>query len=311
MFNKKKSLLLLADSKKYIKENCYQSQLFEVLKKHYRITFLSIDQLKRAPIYKLDRYERVLSVLRLRTIIANIDLLQQRLNGRGLYIYEQDPWEAFKDDSPYKGGYQVIDAKLNVLSFLNTSQWWSDFINSRGFRSTFVRMGMLQSYCAVGKFWDNRPIKLAFQGTLHPHRKVFYEYLANLGIFVEILPYSPYKKFLKNLQSICIYIHTEDEPWIVDGVSLKRNSLWIKESEAAARGCFVIRDYEEESKAYGISELPTIFTFNEKNEIPDLINQILSMSTEEKNLRIIKSVQAMRSRDDWRTVVDAMEAKVT
>ena len=308
---KKKSLLLLADSKKYIKENCYQSQLFEVLKKHYRVTFLSIDQLKKAPIYKLDRYDRVLSVLRLRTIIANIDLLQQRLNNRGLYIYEQDPWEAFKDDSPYKGGYQAIDTKLKVLAFLNTSQWWSDFINSRGFRSTFVRMGMLPSYCAVGKLWDDRQFKISFQGSLHSHRKVFYDYLADLGVIVEILPYSPYKNFLKNLQNICIYIHTEDAPWIVDGVPLKRNALWIKESEAAARGCFVIRDYEEESRAYGISELPTIFTFSEKGEVPDLIKQILSMSTEEKNERILRSVQAMRSRDDWRTVVDAIEREVT
>jgi hypothetical protein len=305
MFFREK-LLLLADSEPYIKGNCYQHQLLKTLKKIYRVKIVSISDLQ-SPLKNFDDYSKILSVLRLRTLISHIDLICKRLDGRSLAIYEQDPWEAFRDESPYKGGYELINSKLNVLAFLNTSKWWSQYINSRGINSVFVRMGVLPEYCSVGNLWPKRKFELAFQGSMHPHRREFYDKLSRQSIEVSILPYSPYKKFLKNLQKVGIYIYTEDVTWIVDGVGIKGNVPWIKSIEVAARGCFVIRNYEHEAEAYGVSEIPTILTFKNTDEVPELVSKIRGMSNAEKNRAIGDSVKLIRSRNDWNTVIEALE----
>ena len=303
----KKIMLLLADSKAYLKSNCYQSQLLKTLDRHYKIKFLCLDQINSGQTLSLEQFDVILSVLKLRTLDKVAPLLQDQLDGAAVWIYEQDPWQAFMDDSPYKGAYSNIVSMLNVKSFLNTSQWWSEYIKSKGMPSRFVRMGMLPEFCEIGKSWEKRSIKLAFQGTLHPHRRNFFDGLKGMGIDVTFIPSSSYKLFLKSLNNIGIYIHTEQSPWVVDGASIKRNALWIKDTEAAARGCFAIRDYEDESKYYNIQELPTIFTFKSISDVPEIINEILCMPDSEKNRRMKISVDLMKKRNDWMSVVEAIE----
>jgi hypothetical protein len=303
----KKKLLYLVDSVDYVKKNCYQSQLLITLDRHYKIRLLSLDQINSGKIPSLEQFNVILSVLKLRTLDKVTSLLQDQLDGAPVWIYEQDPWEAFIDDSPYKGAYTNIVSMLNVKSFLNTSYWWSEYIKSKGMPSRFVRMGMLPELCEIGKPWEKRSIKLAFQGTLHPHRKSFFDRLKNMGLDVTFIPSSSYKSFLKSLHNIGIYIHTEQSPWVVDGAALNRNALWIKDTEAAARGCFAIRDYEDESNFYNIQELPTIFTFKSINDVPEIVNEIFCMPDYEKNRRMKISVDNMKKRNDWMTVVDAIE----
>ena len=299
-------LLLIADSKRYVLANCYQHQLYRTLRNKLDVAFVSASEILGRPTVVLDDYDCVLSVLRLRSLVDILQPLQSFLRERELFIYEQDPWEAFRDDSPYKGSYERIYRSLNVAAFLNTSLWWSRFIQGRGLPSVFVRMGMLPEYCNVGKLWVRRRIALGFQGVLHPHRKAFFDQLARLGTDVTILPSSAYKRYLRNLHTIRIYIHTEDAPWVIDGKPTPRNALWIKDTEAAARGCFAIRNYEEEAHAYGIEEIPTIFTFREIGEVPGIIDRINRFSETEKSARLNQAVQRLKARDDWTTVVDAI-----
>jgi hypothetical protein len=253
-------------------------------------------------------YDRVLSVLRLRTLVRMAGSLARLLGDRALYVYDQDVWQAFMDDSPYKGAYRQLAEQLSIAAFLVTSRWWHDFVVARGLPAKFVRMGMLPEYCDAGPAWEDRPIRLGFQGRLHPHRRAFYAQLAKAGLEVETLPPAPYAAYLENLHRMRIYIHTEDVPWCVDGRMLRRNALWIKETEVAARGTFVLRDAEEESEAYGISELPTIMPFPSREAVPDIVARIEAMDPQERRDRMVASAETMRRRDDWMTVARAIEA---
>ncbi|MEK9569979.1 MAG: hypothetical protein VW124_13290 [Paracoccaceae bacterium] len=311
MFLKKKRLLLFVDSKKYIKANCYQSQLFKTLDRNYRLTIVSADDIFNGVIPRRFQTDTALSVLRLRTLDSLAPRLGAILAGLPLFVYEQDPWQSFMDDSPYKGAYHRIASHIRIEAFLNTSLWWANHVSESGLPSIFVRMGMLPEYCKLGRVWSKRSINLGFQGTLHPHRKRFFDLLAGQGIHVSVLPSSPYRRFLKTLQNIQIYIHTEDAPWVIDGRVVPRNALWIKDTEAAARGCFSIRDHEDESAAYAIDDIPTIFTYQNVAEVPALVELIMSMAPSERDERMIEAVECMRMRNDWQTVIDAIERKKT
>ena len=210
------------------------------------------------------------------------------------------------DSSPYKGTYEMVNQSLNVQAFLNTSRWWSRFVNDHDLPSSFVRMGMLPEYCVMGKQWQDRSINLGFQGSLHPHRKDFFDYLASQDCEVTFTPSVPYKKFLKRLNDMQIYIYNEDVPWTINGTLYARNAGWVKCVESAARGCFTIRDYEEESASFAIDEIPTIYTFKSRDEVPAILETINAMPLKEKNGRMQESVYLMKQRDDWMTVIHAM-----
>ena len=303
-----KRLLLLVDSRNYIRSNCYQHQLATTLARHYRVRMMSAREVRFAPLIRLAAYDRVLSVLRLRTLVRLAGSLARVLGDRALYVYEQDVWHAFMDDSPYKGAYRQLTSQLNIAAFLVTSRWWRDFVVGVGLPAKFVRMGMLPEYCDAGPAWEDRPIRLGFQGTLHPHRRAFYAQLAQVGLEVKTLPPAPYAAYLQNLQRMRIYIHSEDAPWYVDGRMFRRNCAWIKETEVAARGTFVVRDAEEESEAYGISELPTVVPFPSPDAVAEIVAWIEAMNPRERRDRMVASAETMRRRDDWMTVVRAMEA---
>ena len=147
---------------------------------------MSAREVRFAPLVRVAAYDRVLSVLRLRTLVRLAGSVARLLGDRPLYVYEQDVWQAFMDDSPYKGAYGQLAAQLNIAAFLVTSRWWHDFVVARGLRAKFVRMGMLPEYCDAGPAWEDRPIRLGFQGTLHPHRRAFYAQLHEPKELVEI-----------------------------------------------------------------------------------------------------------------------------
>jgi hypothetical protein len=302
-----KRLLLLVDDRAYIRTNCYQRQLAATLERNYHVTMLAVREIKLLPWFPAGRFDRILSVLRLRTLDAILPAVARITGGHPVHVYEQDVWQAFMDDSPWRGAYQRIAAGLNVASFLCTSKWWTNFVTARGLPVKFVRMGMLPELCNEGPDWDDRPIHTGFQGTIHSHRKAFYDELERLGVHVEVLKSQPYERYLENLHRMRIYIHTEAAPWKVDGEWLPRNALWIKETEVAARGTFSIRDHEDEAEAYGISELPTVLTFREVGEVPGLIARVEALPPKARRDMMVAAAETMRRRDDWMTVVRALE----
>lgn len=305
---KKQTLLMLVDDRCYIRANCYQRQLAETLEQQYDVSMIGLKEIKYLPWRKPSKYDRVLSVLRQRTLADNLTNIQQYLEATSLFIYDQDPWQAYMDDSPWKGCYPRIMSALNVRGLLLTTQWWTDFVSKQGIPARFVRMGMLPRYCDAGPSWEQRQYPLGFQGTIHSHRKVFFDQLAEMGLHVDVLKSVPYEGYLENLHKMQIYIHTEDAPWQVDGKIIPRNALWIKDTEVAARGTFAIRDHEDESACYDIKELPTIYTYKNVSDIPSIIQEIRGMDPVKRNKCMRDAAQRMKERDDWMTVVRAMEA---
>ena len=302
----KRKLLLLVDSVAYIRENCYQHQLLETLQTEFAVTMLPLRQIVWNPFVRVRNYDLVLSVLKQRTLASNLDAVSKLLDGRPLAIYDQDPWQAYIDDSPTRGCYVEFQQKLNISALMLTTKWWTDYCAERGLPTKFVRMGMLPRYCDAGPAWVQRPIEVGFQGTLHPHRKIFFDELAAMGLKVTVLGSGGYSQYLETLHGIQIYIHTEDAPWLVDGQYIPRNSLWIKDVEVAARGCFAMRNWDEDCAAYGIDELPTISAFHKPSEVLQMVESIRAMPVDDRQHLIEETVATIRRRDDWRTVPDTL-----
>ncbi len=303
----KKKLLLLVDSVAYTQENCYQHQLLETLQIEFSVTMYPLRQINWNPFLSTKKFDFVLSVLKQRALARYIDAVSRLLDGRPLAIYDQDPWQAYIDDSTSRGCYAEFQRKLNISSLMLTSKWWANFCGKRGLPTRFVRMGMLPRYCNAGPTWSERTLELAFQGTLHPHRKAFFDELDSMGLQVSVLGSGSYASYLKNLHKIRIYIHTEDAPWQVDGQLIPRNALWIKDVEVAARGCFAIRNWDEDSTAYDINELPTISAFQKPSDVLQLVESIKAMSGSVRQQMIEETVANVRYRDDWRTVVETLK----
>jgi hypothetical protein len=294
-------LHVLIDSVEYIQTNCFQHQLFKTLQNETELSISTINDIKNGK--KLPKTDKILSCLKLRTLFNNIDVIKKFLEDSEVYIYEQDPWESFKDDASFKGSYEKIYEKLNVRYFLNTSKWWSDFINQAGLRSKFVKMWVLPEYCSSRPLWKEREINVGFCGSLHPYRKKLFSYLEDNGIKVEILPTGDYYSFLRNLSKIKIFIHNEEVNWELGGKQISANSLWIKDVEAAARGCISIRNYDEEFNNYVDTSIQTIKTFSSFKSSVELIENILSLDNQ---ALIESSVGFISSKNEWKTIIEAI-----
>ncbi len=299
-------LMLLADSEKYLRNNCYQHQLLEHLEANFEVTIVSQRRIRYFPLLSPERFDFILSVMRQRTLFSLCEKLSQVVGDAPLHIYDQDPWENFLDNSSSRGTYEKVLQLMNIRGILTTSNWWAKFTKNQGMPAKFVRMGVLRRYCDVGPKWMERKITLGFQGTIHDHRHRFFNELNSMGIGITILPSSSHQCYLSNLHDIRIYIHSEKTDWKINGESYQANSLWIKDVEVAARGCFAIRNSDEDEEAYDIKGIPSIFTFNHIKEIPDIINSIESLTHASKREMVNASVNTIRERNDWQTIVDAL-----
>lgn len=244
----------------------------------------------------------VLSVLKQRSWDQYIPFLAKVTEKSGAFYYDQDPWEAYYSGASSPGVYRKLASMVPVRSFLVTSRWWANYIaKTDNLPTKFVRMGMLPKLCNRGPIYEKRPVEIGFQGSLHDQRTEFFQRMTKLGIDTQFLPSVPYKKFLKSVQDIRIFLHRSVLP---DGSPF--NGLWAKEIEVAARGTFAIRNWDEDADAYGIDEIPTVFPFEDESDVPDIIEKIRSMSAQDRNSRIDFAVSKIKERDDWQTVADAI-----
>ena len=248
-------LVHIVDSREYVRNNCFQSQLLShLLDQDPAYADLTLSQIRAGAL--CPPCDVVLSSLRLRTLDRELQAVKRALNERQLWIYDQDPWESFIDSGACKGAYERISATLNVAGFIVTSKWWANFVRERGMPCKFARMWPSRAHCDSEPPWSSRPIEVGFKGTLHPNRRMSIERLTELGVHVSVLSPSSFGSFLHDLSLMKFFFH--DEPsggWSIDGVRIERNCVWIKEVEAMARGCLAIRTRDSESEAY-CSELP-------------------------------------------------------
>jgi hypothetical protein len=299
-------LVHLIDDREYVKTNCFQhmllANLLEQCTEYVDVTVAEINSGVKIP-----SGDVILSTLRLRTIYRRSHQLSILLNGREIYVYDQDPWESFVDTASFKGAYENIVSKINVKFFINTSRWWTDFLNEKGFKSIFARQWPLKHYCNVGPDWSLREIKFGFKGTLHPHRKAAFEDLKKMGLDVTILPAGSYEDFLDDLNRIQFFLNEQSgEKWTIKNLPMPdglKYTTWAKEIEIAARGTVSIRMYEPGLESYFVDKIPSIMTYRDLSEVPSIIEDALSKPTETKE-RIKQSVDFIRSQNGWFSLRD-------
>ncbi len=301
-------VLQLVDSLDYVKQNCFQHQLYVALKGQHDVTTVELAEMSRANSrVQVSSYDVVLSTLKQRTLMREAERVAKFIGQRPVVVYDQDPWHSVEDGCPYKGAYDVISKHLNVKTFAVTSKWWSDFMISRGFPSTFVRMWVLPEYCDVGQRFENRKVPVGFIGGLHPRRARLVESIRSAGIKVETagstLGYVP---FLQAMNGIGIFVHSEDHPIIVDGVTHNMGTgMWVKDVEAAARGCFSIRNAADTSDTY-VDGLDTVKLYRSLDEVPRIIDEILTLDSEHRWQMMNDAVTKIRATNAWKETVERL-----
>jgi len=310
MKNLKNKILYLVDTKNYVETNCFQSQLLSAFKEEYS----SIDILPfypeslwpiRSAFYKPHNYTNVISVLRLRTLHQVWPKLQKWLNGVPLTIYDQDPWEGYIDTAPTKGVYEVLSKNLNIKKIYVTAPFWASYLCERGHNASWVRMGIRDNLCSVGKEFGERPVDIGFRGALHPHRKIVFDELQNSGLNVTIsnerLAYPAYMDYLQTLK---FFTHDESSPWICGGQPISRShSMWIKSVETAARGTFVLRNYHDGGIPYGLKDISLIQCYEHPSQAPDIVKKISKLDRLELLEIQRNSVSFIKNQNDWAKAV--------
>jgi hypothetical protein len=299
-------LLYLVDTLDYVRNNCFQRQLFSAMEYGYEIQPLEIFPSAFFPLRKLsirlDRYDKIISVLRLRTLHAMWPVLKPWLSNVPITIYDQDPWESYIDGSPTKGIYKILHRELNIDRVYVTAPWWANHLRSDGIPASFVRMGIEPRFCDPGLDFDARPVMVGFRGAMHEHRKIVFKQLQSFGIDLEVgqgrLDYPGYMNYL---QSLKFFAHDESAlPWICDGVPISRSTgCWVKSVETVSRGTFCLRDFHEEGEAYNLSKLPLIQCYESPGEAPDLINRVMALPNSVKRDMQVQTVEQIRTQYDW------------
>lgn len=284
----------LVDDTLYAKTNCYVHQLTEALDKTSQVERLSLQTVFNTP-----KPDAVISRLKQRTVHRIFPQLKTWLGDTPVVFFDQDPWHALEDDSPYRGVYDSLKI-LNLKGIAVTTQHFAGLLNERGLPGEFVKMGMLPQYCVAGPSFDDRPLKVAFIGTLHPRRKRLVEELQRLRINVEVKPNSlGYADFLRALHDVSIFVHNEDTPIIIDGKHENMGKgMWIKDVEAAARGCYSIRNFEQGYTSY-CEGIPTIKLYHDPVDAAGMIRTIQALDPQQRLHEITNSVQKIREQNDW------------
>lgn len=293
-------VLHLVDSLDYIKTNCYQHQLTQALDVVSDLRTIPVNELTEAHVESSDV---IVSCLRLRTLDRLAPTLAPVLKARRIRVYDQDPWEAFRDDGPHKGAYTRISNTLNVEKYAVTVRWWKDYMLSKGFPAEFVRIWTMPEYCSATPKFDERPTNVAFVGSLHAHRKELFDYVEQRGIFVKREPnIYTFPTFLEHLSTIKIFLHTADSSFTVDGepCNLKKG-LWAKEVDACSRGCYCIRDADPDSDSFFTpTEVKTTRFYEDRSEIPQIVNDITGMDPAQRQQDIDDTVRFFQDADRWK-----------
>jgi len=304
------TIIQLIDSVDYIRNNCFQHQLHTALERSehhvFQVTLADIIEKKQ----KLGKHDSIVSCMKQRTLFKFVNEIGSYLDGAPVMCYDQDPWQAYMDDSPYKGAYERIDSVLNVKAFALTTQWWVDFVNHRGRPAVFVPMWVLPEYCDSSQQFDQRTTHVGFVGALHPRRRELVEALKTVNVTVTVTPGSnlPYRQYLSALSKMQCFIHNEDMPIYIDDVKHNFNTgMWIKDIEAMSQGCFGIRCRGQGSETYA-NKLGTLLLYEDHREVPGLLDDIKRMDPEARQNLISSVVENIRTSDRWQETVTTLTA---
>lgn len=294
--------IYLVDSKQYVESNCFQHQLLEAVLHSAQEASIDIKIVELAEALS-SNYDNVnvVSVLKQRTIDKQRFALAKAFKNASFIVYDQDPWQAYMDDSPYKGSYDRIAETLNVSSFAITSPYWVDLVKSHGHNAIFAKMSILPRYCGTNKAFLNRNINVGFVGTMHPRRQQLVSDLKKLGVTVEAKNVSnlSYERFLQSLEDIQIFIHNEEMPIYINGrVDNFKHGMWVKDIEAAAKGCYSIRCNGIGANHY-FNSIDTIKVYETLEEVPDLVSKIMLMNSSDRQKQLDAAILTIKNENAW------------
>lgn len=200
----------------------------------------------------------------------------------------------------------TIARYINVQTFAVTMKWWADYIVRQSLPSKFIRMWMLPECCSATPFYGDRSVPVSFVGSLHPYRRALFEQLEKLETHVTVqavgLGYADYLEAPSRLQ---VFVHSEDSPVeLPNGQANLNAGLWIKDIEAAARGCFSIRNHGSDSETY-LDGVGTVLLYDEPAEVSGLLDRIQRMDPGERQSLIEKTIEFIKKADRWLETANA------
>jgi hypothetical protein len=307
-------VLVLADSRKYINNNCFQFQLhesIEVLKKNFVIEYFYLNPrvLQNYEIFRArsKSFQFVVSTLRQRILFENISLISKLIGDTPLKVYDQDPWESYIDESKTKGCYTMLQNNLQLSNIFVPSNYWANHIGRENkIKATFIKMGMLPRLCTTGASQRARRKSIEFKGSLHPHRQEAFSEMRKNGQAIQIdLAVLKYPKYLKYLQNLAIFVHDESGFWVCNGEKIPRSTgMWVKDIEIASQGCFSVRNFSEESRTYSVENIPLIKFYRSPSEVKSVIDEIYSLSEEQIESIRLTSVEYIASNNFWEETIN-------
>lgn len=295
--------LHLVDSIEYAETNCFQHQLLKALRGIPGVRTVSLAQLAHVP---RDDYDAVVCCLKQRTLSRYLDHVVSCIGPTPIVTYDQDPWEAFRDGSPFKGVYEEAMKKLNVKAFAVTTRPWAEMMQYRDLPGVFVRMWVQPEYCTRGPAHVDRKVSRGFVGALHPYRKALFDRLDGLDLPVDVVPGGlSYAGFMQQLTQFRVYVHAEESPVVVDNIGMDlRDGLWIKDVEAMAAGCFSVRNAGADHDSYTMDlpkhdGLTMLRTYGRPEDVPSLLRDIERMDPDVRQSLIDRTVEEIRRSPVW------------
>jgi len=308
-----KRVLVIADSRSYIKSNCFQKQLHKSIKDNVKNVKLDYFYLEPRQLQKLSMmikrknvYSFVVSTLRQRILFRNIRLIDSLIGNTPLKLYDQDPWNNYIDNSNTYDCYNTINRNLNLLRIYVTSHYWADYISKNDkLPSAFVKMGMLPQLCNLGLDQYARGKRVEFKGTLYPHREQAFDEMIKHGLALKfdsrILEYSDYLKYLRKL---AIFVHDESGYWKCRGENVPMSTgMWVKDLEIASQGCFSVRNYHSDYQTYSLGLIPLIKFYRDPSEVKSIVEEIFALTPEASKEIQIASQQYIAQNDNWSSTV--------
>ena len=293
----------LVDSIEYTTTNCFTHQLHKTLHEFEGIQTVALANIQAHP-----RPDLIISRLKQRTLYRVAHELKSWAQDTPVVIFDQDPWEAFRDDSPFKGAYERINSNLNVKKFVVTSAWWRDFLNARGYVAEFGPMWLLPEYCTNEPQQMQRPYEHAFYGTLHTYRQSFFDTIKADGFPIHHRGGLSYGSYLTALSETKVFVYSDEFDFTVNGVPTNlKNGLWGKVIEAAGRGCFVVRNKGDDWQSY-LDNIESIRLFDDPSEVSGILNTIRKMDPIERQTTIDTSVAFIKQSNRWQETAKILTA---
>jgi hypothetical protein len=318
--------VIIADSKTYIHNDPFQSQLHRAihLSSTPTLDYIFLEPPRREkllhildPLKKRRWSSKVRFIItsRQRVTFRHLEFLRKLTDGHEVIVYEQDPWEAYVRDSSSLGFFEQLTSKLNVKRIVVTTGLWKEILQTEmSCEVVFARMGIEPQLVRMEmKHTFDRSKNVEFRGTVKSHRVEAFNRMMQYGLDLKISPNNlGHQEYLDYLSDLKIFVH--DESGYYDCVGLKSYNqvdrgagLWAKDLECAAQGTFVIRNSHQGAESYGINRIPLVKMYTDPKEVVQIVRDILSMSWKDVLESQLVSRNEILQRDDWsRTVGELM-----